>query len=287
MPTPRVAAIHDLSGFGRCSLTVAIPILSAMGIQCCPLPTAFLSTHTGGFPGFTFLDMTEELPKIAAHWQSLDLRFQAIYSGFLGSERQIDLVADFIRAFRREDTVVVIDPVMGDNGQAYQTYTPAMCRGMRQLAELADVITPNLTEAAFLLDQDYERLPGVCSPHDESGLRQVAEALSLGGRRSVALTGASLAPGKTGAMCFDAKTSRTAAVQTDFIVHPLHGTGDVFASVLTGALVRGTSLAEAAGQAVAFIRACAAATVAQNLPLREGVDFEPLLSLLMPGRANP
>ena len=273
--TPRVAAIHDMSGFGRCSLTVAIPVLSAMGVQCCPLPTAFLSTHTGGFQGFTFLDMTEEMPRVAGHWKSLGLTFSAIYSGFLGSERQIGIVADFIREFRTPDTVVVVDPVMGDDGQAYQTYTPAMCGGMARLAELADVITPNLTEAAFLLGRDYRELPA-----DEAGLRRVAEELSLGGKRSVALTGASLAPGKTGAMCFDARTGRTEAVQTDFIAHPLHGTGDVFASVLTGALVKGVPLVEAAGQAVGFIHACAVRTVEQDLPLREGVDFEPLLGLL-------
>ena len=120
MLTPRVAAIHDMSGFGRCSLTVALPILSAMGLQCCPLPTAFLSTHTGGFEGFTFLDMTDEMPKVARHWKSLDLEFQAIYSGFLGSERQIGMVADFIRDFRSPETIVVIDPVMGDHGKVYQ-----------------------------------------------------------------------------------------------------------------------------------------------------------------------
>lgn len=275
MMTPRAAAIHDMSGFGRCSLTVAIPILSAMGVQCCPLPTAFLSTHTGGFTGFTFLDMTEEMPKVAAHWKSLDLRFDAIYSGFLGSEAQIDIVEDFIRAFRTPDTVVVIDPVMGDDGAAYQTYTPAMCAGMARLAELADVITPNLTEAAFLLGMDYGDLP-----RGEAGLRQIVRELSMEGKRSVALTGASLAPGKTGAMCFDAAIGGTEAVQTDFIAHPLHGTGDVFASVLTGGLVKGKTLTEAAREAVEFIRACAVRTVEQNLPMREGVDFEPLLGLL-------
>ncbi|MDD3227665.1 MAG: pyridoxamine kinase [Oscillospiraceae bacterium] len=278
MPTPRVAAIHDLSGFGRCSLTVAIPILSAMGLQCCPLPTAFLSTHTGGFTGFTFLDMTDEMPRVAAHWKSLDLRFQAIYSGFLGSERQLDTVAEFLRDFRGGDTVVVVDPVMGDDGRAYQTYTPALCAGMIQLAQLADVITPNLTEAAFILGRAYEELP-----RDGAGLRRLVEELSLNGRRSVVLTGASLTPGKTGAVCFDAVSGRTEVVQTDFISHPLHGTGDVFASVLTGALVKGASLAEAAGQAAEFVRACAVRTVAQALPLREGVDFEPLLGLLTAG----
>ncbi len=275
MTTPRVAAIHDMSGFGRCSLTVAIPVLSAMGVQCCPLPTAFLSTHTGGFTGFTFLDMTEEMPKVAAHWQELDLRFHAIYSGFLASERQIGIVSDFIRTFRRSDTLVVIDPVMGDDGKAYQTYTSALCSGMTHLAELADVITPNLTEAAFLLGRPYDQLP-----QEEAGLQELVRELGLHGRRSVVLTGVSLSPGKTGAMCFDAKTSRTETVQVDMIAHPLLGTGDIFASVLTGALVRGDTLFSAATQAADFVRACAVHTAAQDLPLREGVDFEPMLGLL-------
>ena len=279
MLTPRVAAIHDMSGFGRCSLTVAIPVLSAMGLQCCPMPTAFLSTHTGGFTGFSFLDMTDEMPRAARHWATLDLDFQAIYSGFLGSERQIEIVSDFIRDFRRTDTVVVVDPVMGDHGQVYQTYTPAMCEGMRHLAEQADVITPNLTEAALLLGVPYESLPA-----GEAGCRAIVEQLSLDGRRSVVLTGASTAPGLTGAMCYDARTGRTDAVQTQRVDREFFGTGDVFSSVLTGALVHGRTLAEAAGEAVEFVRACALRTAAQNLPIREGVDFEPLLGLLT-GRA--
>jgi len=283
MPTPRAAVIHDLSGFGRCSLTEVIPILSVMGVQCCPLPTAFLSTHTGGFTGFTFLDMTEELPRAAAHWKSLGLRFQAIYSGFLGSERQIGIVADFIREFRKPDTLVVVDPVMGDDGLAYRTYTPAMCAGMARLAELADVITPNLTEAAFLLERDYgELLDGGRALHDETALRELVESLSLDGKRSVALTGAALAPGRTGAMCFDARTGKSSAAQADFVAHPLYGTGDIFASILTGALTRGDSLREGAELAVDFIHECAVRTVAQNLSLQEGVDFEPLLGRLLP-----
>ena len=273
--TPRVAAIHDMSGFGRCSLTVAIPVLSAMGVQCCPLPTAFLSTHTGGFQNFTFLDMTEEMPRVSAHWKSLALEFSSIYSGFLGSERQIGIVEQFIRDFRNPNTVVVVDPVMGDDGTAYQTYTPAMCGGMARLAKLADVITPNLTEAAFLLGKDYASLPG-----GEAGLTAIVEALSMDGRRSVVLTGASLAPGMTGAMCFDAKTGQTEAIQTEFVARHLMGTGDIFTSVLTGALVKGASLTGAARQAADFVHACAVRTVEEDLPLREGVDFEPLLGLL-------
>lgn len=277
MSTPRVAAIHDMSGFGRCSLTVAIPILSAMGIQCCPLPTAFLSTHTGGFEGFTFLDMTDELPKVAAHWKSLGLDFQAVYSGFLGSERQIAIVEDFLREFRGADTIAVIDPVMGDHGAVYQTYTPAMCAGMARLAEMADVITPNLTEAALLLGIPYGELPT-----SEAGCREIVERLSLNGRRSVVLTGASTAPELTGAMCFDARTGRTEAVQTPRVPQEFHGTGDVFASVLTGALVQGASLPDAARQAVDFVRVCAERTARASIPMREGVEFEPLLGLLTP-----
>ena len=279
MTTPRVAAIHDMSGFGRCSLTVAIPILSAMGVQCCPLPTAFLSTHTGGFEGFTFLDMTDEMPKVADHWARLGLAFQAIYSGFLGSERQIGIVADFIRRFRRQDTVVVIDPVMGDHGRVYRTYTPAMCAGTARLAELADVITPNLTEAALLLDRPYDALP-----EDEAGLLEITRQLSGDGRRSVVLTGASAGPDLTGAACFDAATGRTRMIQTRRVPREFHGTGDVFASVLTGALVGGAPLPAAVERAVEFVRLCGERTAAQDLPMREGVDFEPLLGWLTTGR---
>ena len=279
MSTPRVAAIHDLSGFGRCSLTVALPILSAMGVQCCPLPTAFLSTHTGGFEGFTFLDMTDEMPKVAAHWKTLDLGFQAIYSGFLGSERQIGIVENFIRDFRRENTVVVVDPVMGDHGAVYQTYTPAMCTGTARLAEMADVITPNLTESALLLGVRYDELPT-----GEAGCREIVERLSLDGRRSVVLTGAVTAPELTGAACFDAVSGRTDLIQTQRVPREFHGTGDVFASVLTGALVREETLPEAVRQAVEFVRACAQATARAGLPMREGVEFEPLLGLLTDGQ---
>ena len=278
---PRIAAIQDISGFGRCSTTVVLPVLAAMGGECCPLLTACLSAHTA-FPASekaTFLDLTGQMAGTAAHWAELGVTFDAIYSGFLGSAGQIGLIEDFYRQFRREGTLVLVDPVMGDYGRVYQTYTAAMCSGMARLAELADVITPNLTEAALLLGQPYETLPA-----GEAGLREITERLSLGGRRSVVLTGASLAPGRTGAVCFDARTGKTEAVQTAYVAHEFHGTGDVFSSVLTGALVRGESLSSAAGEAAAFVRACAERTAAEDLPMREGVDFEPLLGLLIPGK---
>ena len=154
MPAPRIAAIHDLSCFGRCSLTIALPVLSAMGCQCCPLPTALLSAHTG-ISGFTFLDTTDEMRRISAHWSQLSLHFQAIYTGFLGSAPQINLVEDFLRRFHAPDTLLVMDPVMGDHGTPYKTCTPALRQGLRELVAQADVITPNLTEAAILLDIPY------------------------------------------------------------------------------------------------------------------------------------
>ena len=146
MPAPRIAAIHDLSCFGRCSLTIALPVLSAMGCQCCPLPTALLSAHTG-ISGFTFLDTTDEMRRISAHWSQLSLHFQAIYTGFLGSDRQLDVVGRFLDRFADSGTTVMVDPVMGDDGILYSTYTEELMRGMAGLCRRADIITPNLTES--------------------------------------------------------------------------------------------------------------------------------------------
>ena len=270
MNLPRVAAVHDLSCFGRCSLTIVLPTLSAMGVQCCPLPTACLSTHTGGFTGNTFLDLMEQMEPIAAHWAALDLRFDGIYTGFMGSRRQIELTAEFLRAFRRQGCPAVVDPVMGDHGRPYRTYTPEMCRAMASLAELAGVITPNRTEAALLLDVPY----GELRLDTEADCRRWAEALSLEGRRSVVLTGAAAEPGSAGAVCFDRTTGRTGLVSAPLVEGSFHGTGDLFASVLTGALVLGESLEQAAARAAEFVSLCAGRTRAAGTPVREGVVFE-------------
>ena len=277
--TPTVAAIHDLSGFGRCSLTIVMPVLSAMGIQCCPLPTAYLSTHTGGFSGNTFLDMTDAMAAAMDHWRSLGLTFSSIYTGFMGSGRQMALSAAFIRDVRSPSTLAVVDPVMGDHGKLYRTYTPEMCRAMTQLAEEADVIVPNFTEAAHLLDRPYA---DVAAAAPEDTVRRV----SRDGRRSVVLTGVSLSEGQTGAACFDRKAGDTSFVQVPFVSRSFHGTGDLFASVLTGALVQGAPLRDAAERAAEFVRRCAAHTAPQDLPPREGIDFEPLLGLLTPMKGD-
>lgn len=272
MSTPRIAAIHDLSCFGRCSLTIALPVLSAMGCQCCPLPTALLSAHTG-FPGNTFLDLTAEMGRIADHWTAMDLQFDAIYSGFLGSADQVDTVARFFNTFKKSDTAVIVDPVMGDHGTAYRTCTPELCRGMRVLAENADVITPNLTEAALLLDHPYEEI-------QRTDAYEVVRRLSVGGRRSVVLTGYSSESGQTGALCFDRDSGESKAVQTPREPQDFSGTGDLFASVLAGGVARGVPLFQAAQAAADFVRDCIARTLAEGLTEQDGVDFEPLLGQL-------
>ena len=272
MSTPRIAAIHDLSCFGRCSLTIALPVLSAMGCQCCPLPTALLSAHTG-FPGNTFLDLTAEMGRIADHWTAMDLQFDAIYSGFLGSADQVDTVAHFFNTFKKSSTAVIVDPVMGDHGTAYRTCTPELCRGMRVLAENSDVITPNLTEAALLLDRPYEEI-------QRTDAYEVVRRLSVGGRRSVVLTGYSSGPGQTGALCFDRDSGESKAVQTPREPQDFSGTGDLFASVLAGGVARGVPLFQAAQAAADFVRDCIARTLAEGLTEQDGVDFEPLLGQL-------
>ena len=271
MPTPRVAAIHDLSCFGRCSLTIALPVLSAMGCQCCPLPTALLSAHTG-FTGGSFLDLTEEMQRIADHWARIDIHFDGIYSGFLGSAAQIGTVQQFITRFRGTG-LVVIDPVLGDHGQAYRTCTSELCNGMRRLAESADIITPNLTEASLLLEQPYETIQAI----DPA---ETVRRLSLEGRRSVVLTGYSTGDGQTGALCFDRADGSIQAVQVQRVPRDFSGTGDLFTSVLTGAMVKGVPLIQAVRTAADFVQSCAARTLAAGNTDGEGVDFEPLLGML-------
>ena len=275
---PRIAAIQDISGFGRCSMTVVLPVLSAMGSQCCPLPTAYLSAHTA-FPASdkaTFLDLTGQMAGTASHWAELGVEFDAVYSGFVGSAGQIGLIEDFYRTFRRENTLVLVDPVMGDHGRPYRTYTPEMCARMGQLAAQADVITPNLTEAALLLEEPYEAVP-----QDEKGLRSWLERLSLAGKRSVVLTGVSLNPDEIGAGFFDRHTGQAGFAMAHREPGQFPGTGDLFASVVLGALLRGEGLAEAAQRGAQFVQCCVAYTLAQGTPVLEGVQFEPLLGKLM------
>ena len=276
--TPKVAAVQDLSGLGRCSLSVVLPVLSVMGAQCCPLPTAVLSAHTA-FPApeaAAFQGLTGAMEQTLRHWEALHTSFDAIYSGFLGSLQQIGVLRRLIQRFRRKETLVLIDPVMGDHGQVYRTYTPEMCEQMIQLAAEADLITPNLTEAALLLGEPFDHIPA-----SQAGIEEWLRRLSLGGKRSVVITGVSLAPKALGAGCLDTRSGKIRFAMAHQEPGQFFGTGDLFAAVLLGSLLRGETLSESTARAVDFIQKSVARTLAAGTPMLEGVQFEPLLRELL------
>lgn len=243
----RVAAIHDLSGFGKCSLTVALPILSAAGIETSALPTAILSTHTGGISGYTYHDLTEDMRPVMKHWKSLDIKFDAIYTGFLGSFEQLDIVKEFFDAFRQEDNLILVDPVMGDNGELYTVFTREFAAGMRMLCQKADIIVPNLTEAALLLDEPFH--PG---PYTHAYIESLLRKLGALGPQKVVLTGVYFKEDELGAATYDRTTDTIDYVFTQKIPGYYHGTGDVFASALLSALLNDFSLIDAGGHCRSF-----------------------------------
>ena len=265
----RVAAIHDLSGFGKCSLTVALPILSAAGIETSALPTAILSTHTGGISGYTYRDLTEDMRPVMKHWKSLDIKFDAIYTGFLGSFEQLDIVKEFFDAFRQEDNLILVDPVMGDNGELYTVFTREFAAGMRMLCQKADIIVPNLTEAALLLDEPYH--PG---PYTHAYIESLLRKLGALGPQKVVLTGVYFKEDELGAATYDRTTDTIDYVFTQKIPGYYHGTGDVFASALLSALLNDFSLIDAAAIAVHFTTDSIRRTYKAKTDYRFGVNFE-------------
>lgn len=276
---PKAAVIQDMSGYGRCSMMVAVPVLAAMGVQCCPMLTAYLSAHTAcpQTEHSVFLDMTDEMERTNRHWSALGLSFDAIFSGFLGSAAQIDVLRRMVQQFRSSKTIVMVDPVMGDDGRPYRTYTASLCARMGELAAEADVITPNLTEAAILLGESY-----AAAPREEAEIARWLERLSLHGKRSVVITGVRPKPGQLGAACLD-RTSGQVFFAMDAEEPGSHpGTGDLFASVLLGGLIHGQSLMEAVGRAVCFVRRSIRHTLELNAPIIEGPQFEALLGELCP-----
>lgn len=271
----RALAIHDVSCVGRCSLTVALPVLSACGIHTSALPTALLSTHTGEFTGYTCLDLTEEMRRIADHFAALDMEFDGLYTGFLGSYEQIQLVGEVLRRYRRAGTVTLVDPVMGDHGRLYATYTREMAEGMGELCRQADVIVPNMTEACILLGRDYEAAPGWDTV--EGMLRALTER--YGCQRAV-ITGV-VYDGLYGAASYAAADGRCSFAGREHLPGVFYGTGDVFASGLMAALMRGQSPEEATETAVAFTYDAMVHTLDNGLPLRYGAAFEQALPGLM------
>lgn len=269
----RVAAIHDLSGFGRCSLSVILPVLSAMGVQVCPVPTAVLSTHTGGFGEVEFRDLTDYIPAALAHYRRLALDFECIYSGFLGSEAQIDHCLQFFAAY--PDALSVVDPVMGDHGKPYKTYGAGMQRRMIELAAVADVITPNLTEACILLGESY-----LFEPLTRQKAKSMLVRLSEKGPRFVVITGVNLAAGAMSNLGYDKERGAFWCVDCDYVPVSYPGTGDIFASVLTGGFLGGDSLPIAMDRATQFVETAIKTTFTYGTEPREGVMLERALHLL-------
>ena len=268
----RIAAIHDLSGIGRTSLMAVIPIPSTMGFNVCPLPTAILSNHSQ-YPDFSFLDLTEEMPRIIDQWEKLGVTFDAIYTGYMGSPRQIEIVCGFIERFRTADTLVVVDPVLGDNGHLYSKMTQEMVEEMRRLACRADALTPNLTEAFALLDRPYKT---DCTTEE---LKDLIAELSEMGPDTVIITGVPV-PGQSGLTSVIARSKsdlRTWKVTCPYLPAHYPGTGDSFTSVITGSLLQGDSLPIALDRAAQFILQGIRSTFGYRMDNRDGILLERVL----------
>lgn len=268
----KVVAIHDLSGVGRVSLTVVIPILSSMGFQVCPLPTAVLSSHTQ-YPDFSFLDLTEEMTKIIQEWEKLDVKFDTFYTGYLGSPRQAHIVDDLISRFRRENDLVVVDPVLGDNGKLYKNIDSTMVHEMQKLIARADVITPNLTELFYLLNKPYK------AGNTDEELKTYLNELSGKGPDIVIITSVPVLdnPHMTSVYAYNRIGNRYWKVTCPYLPAHYPGTGDTFTSVITGALMQGDSLPIALDRAVQFILQGIRATFGYEYDNREGILLEKVL----------
>ncbi|HEY8444401.1 MAG TPA: pyridoxamine kinase [Clostridia bacterium] len=264
----RVVAIHDISCFGRCSLTVALPIISAAGIETSVIPTAVLSTHTGGFTGFTYRDLTEDILPIVRHWKTLGLEFDAIYTGFLGSFEQIDIICEVIDLLRTQNTKVIVDPVMADHGQLYKIFPSNFPEGMKKLCKKADIIIPNITEAAFLLDEPYKS-----GPYEKDYIEDFLRKLSQFCPQTV-LTGVYFDDKDLGAAAYDKTTDTISYAFSRKIEQFYHGTGDVFGSALTAAIVNEKPLDKAIETAVKFTAQSIQRTFEAQTDIRYGVNFE-------------
>ncbi len=268
----RIAAIHDVSGIGKCSLTAAIPILSAAGHEAAVMPTAVLSTHTGDITGFTYRDLTDDLVPFAKHWKELGVSFDGIYSGYLGSKRQIDIVCGFIDEFRNKDTVVIVDPAMADGGKMYTNFDLDFAREMVELCRKADIIVPNITEALFLLGEEY-----VEPPYSKEYIGSIMKRLLELGPEMVVLTGVAFDAEKTGCgVC--CKNGDVFYAFSEHYPGTYYGTGDIFASALTGAYLRGKDIFESADIALRFTCNAIRRTYFAKTDTRLGVNFEQGLS---------
>ena len=253
MEYKKILTIQDISCVGQCSLTVALPILSACGLETCILPSAVLSTHTAGFSGFTFRDLTDDMPEIQKHWQKENIKFRAIYTGYLGSIKQVGYVEDILNTMGTDDCVRIVDPAMADNGKLYSIFNDEYVAAMRTLCASADILIPNITEACFLSGVAYRE------SYDESYVRELIEKLLKLGTKTVVLTGVSYAPDKTGVAVWENGSLRY--YEHDKLSKGCHGTGDIYASAFTGALMNGNDVFASAKIAADYTVKCIANTL--------------------------
>ena len=272
----RILTIQDISCFGKCSITIALPVISAMGVEGVILPTALFSTHTL-FPDYKKISLSEQMMAFAEQWKNNGIKFDAIYTGYLGSIEEIDTVLSLVDMFRDENTLVFVDPVMGDNGKLYAAFDMTFPPAMRELCTHADLIKPNMTEAALLLGEEYRPGP-YTREYVEGLLTRLAEATAT---RQIVLTGVYFDDRELGAATFDAETGEIAYILGKNVPGLYHGTGDVFGSALVGAMVRGLPLSEAVRAAVDFTVAAICTTAKAGTDIRYGVNFEANLPVYM------
>ena len=272
MSYKRLLTIQDISCVGQCSLTVALPIISACGIETAVLPSAVLSTHTAGFSGYTFRDLTDDMPAIKDHWVKENIKFDAIYTGYLGSTKQIEYVADIFDSVGNENCVKVIDPAMADNGNLYPGVDGEFVEAMKGLCGKADYLVPNITEASFLTDMEYK------TEYDKAYIDELIEKMCALGAKNVILTGVSYEEGRTGVVVFE--NGEYSYYEHEFLPNSCHGTGDIYASAFVGALVRGKSAFDSAKIAAEYTVECIRAT-AEEENHWYGAKFEPVLGKLI------
>jgi pyridoxine kinase len=267
----KIAVINDFSGFGRCSIAVALPILSVMKVQCCPLPTSIFSNHTG-FPSYFFEDYTSRMIPYMEEWKKLDLHFNGICSGFLGSKEQIEIVKKFFKEFKTAETQIIVDPVMGDYGKPYPTYTEEMCGEMKKLVEYADILTPNVTEACVLTDTPYKEKWKI------EEIQKMAEKIHTMGPKKIAITGI-VQGGFIANFCYE-EGQQPKVLRTHKEGTQRSGTGDIFASIIAADAINGVSFYKSVKKASDFIKKCIIRSQELDIPLTDGVCFEEVLGKL-------
>ena len=270
----RIVTVQDISCVGKCSLTVALPIISAMGIETAIIPTAVLSTHTM-FQNFTCKDLTDQIEPITAHWKTEKLGFDAIYTGYLGSFEQIEIVEGMFDDFKTDTNVIVVDPAMADNGKLYPAFDEAFAKRMASLCGKADIILPNITEASFMIGKTYQET------YDEAYVKEMLKELAALGCKIPVLTGVGFEEGKTGVMGYDSENEEFWYYEQDKLPKSFHGTGDIFSSTFTGALMKGYDWKKAAEIAARYTAKCIEITMLEPEHNWYGVNFEEAIPFLL------